>query len=197
MPRPNQTVEKRAELLPTVARTFAGLGYRRTTTAELAERCGVRENILYRLWPDKKAMFIDSINYVYEQSAATWRRILDESAANGDAAIRLLEHEAEHYGESGLQRIVFAGLSETDEPEIRDAMRRMYGRFHQFVKEQIAAHRNDIGGAALPDETISAWAIVGLGNLANVGRELGLLSDRARRKVFREAGRLLLNGMQK
>ena len=46
MPRPNQTLEKRRELLPVIARAFAELGYRRATTAELARRCGVRENIL-------------------------------------------------------------------------------------------------------------------------------------------------------
>ena len=63
MPRPSQSNEKRRQLLPVVARTFAELGYRRVTTAELAKRCNVRENILYRLWPDKKAMFVAAIDY--------------------------------------------------------------------------------------------------------------------------------------
>ena len=56
MPRVSRLAEKRRELLPIVARAFADLGYRRTTTAALAGSCGVQENILYRLWPDKKAM---------------------------------------------------------------------------------------------------------------------------------------------
>ena len=62
MPRPDQSAEKRNELLPIIAETFTRLGFRRTTTAELAKRCKVRENILYRLWPDKKAMFIAAID---------------------------------------------------------------------------------------------------------------------------------------
>ena len=73
MPRISQIDEKRKELLPIVAQTFAELGYRRATTAELALRCEVRENILYRIWSDKKAMFIASIDYVYEQAASVWR----------------------------------------------------------------------------------------------------------------------------
>jgi AcrR family transcriptional regulator len=77
MPRPSQISRKRQELLPIVARAFAELGYRRATTAELARRCGVPQNILYRIWPDKKAMFIAAIDYVYELSAATWQRLLD------------------------------------------------------------------------------------------------------------------------
>jgi hypothetical protein len=106
----------------------------------------------------------------------------------------LLDHEAEHHGESGLHRIIFAGLSETDEPEVREALRKMYGRFHRFIRGQIVAHRDGGGGEARPDETVAAWAIVGLGNVANIGRELGLLSGRGRKKVLGEAGRLLLDG---
>ncbi len=204
MPRPSQTHEKRKKLLPIVARAFAELGYRRATTAELAQRCKVRENILYRLWPHKKAMFIASIDYVYEQAAGTWRKVLSETDDNAGAAVRLLKHEGEHYGESGLHRIIFAGLSETDdragaavrlltheaehygesglhriifaglseadEPEIREALRKMYGRFHRFIRGQIAAHRDGRPAGGLPDEAVSAWAIVGLGNVANIGR---------------------------
>lgn len=194
MPRPNQSDDKRKKLLPIVAGAFAELGYRRATTAELAQRCEVRENILYRLWPDKKAMFVASIDYVYEQAAETWRSVLDQTEDSADAAVRLLKHEAEHYGESGLHRIIFAGLSEVDEPEIREALRKMYGRFHRFIRGQIAAHRKGASTNGLLDETVAAWAIVGLGNSANIGRELGLLTGRARKRMFGEAGRLMLDG---
>jgi AcrR family transcriptional regulator len=194
MPRPNQTHEKRKALLPIVARTFAELGYRRATTAELARRCDVRQNILYRLWPDKKAMFIASIDYVYEQAAGVWQEVLDEAGAGEDAALRLLRYEARHYGESGLHRIILAGLSETDEPAIREALRKMYGRFHRFIRGRIADHRAGRSAQRIPSEAIAAWAIVGLGNVANIGRELGLLSHRAQAKMFADAGRLLLDG---
>ncbi len=197
MPRPNQSVQRRKKLLPIIAHAFAELGYRRATTAELAQRCQVRENILYRLWADKKAMFVASIDYVYEQAAGTWREVLSETNDNAGATMRLLKHEAEHYGESGLHRIIFAGLSETDEPEIRDALRRMYGRFHRFIRGQVAAHRDGSGRSTLPDEAASAWAIVGLGNVANISRELGLLTGRGRKKMFGEAGRLLLDGQSR
>ncbi len=194
MPRHSQIDEKRKTLLPIVARAFAELGYRRATTAELAHRCDVRENILYRLWPDKKAMFIASIDYVYEQAAGAWQEVLGETGDYAGAAIRLLKHEADHYGESGLHRIIFAGLSEADEPEIRKALRKMYSRFHRFIRGHIAAHRDGSRTRGLPDETISAWAIVGLGNVANIGRELGLLTGQGQKRMFAEAGRLLLDG---
>src|SRR5262249_56740909 len=37
-PRPDRSHERRTELLPRIAGAFAELGFRRTTTAELAER---------------------------------------------------------------------------------------------------------------------------------------------------------------
>src|SRR5262245_59532483 len=118
MARPNRSAQRRAELLPEIALVFAELGYRRTTTAELAARCRTQEVVLYRLWPDKRAMFIAVIDYVYESSRVAWEQLLAASDERS-AAERLLEYEATHHGETGLYRIVFAGLSEADDPQVK------------------------------------------------------------------------------
>ena len=194
MPRPSQKEHKRGELLPVVARTFAELGYRRTTTAELARRCGVQENILYRLWPRKKAMFIAALDHVFALSAETWQKLLREEGRPGSAAERLLEYESRHHGEFGLYRIVFAGWSETDDPEIRRALRRMYRRFQEFIRDRVRHHRRAGSGRSPADAEQSAWAVVGLGTIASIGRELGLLSARRRRLLIVRIGRLLLDG---
>jgi AcrR family transcriptional regulator len=193
MPRPNQTPQRRLELIPVVARTFADLGYRRTTTAELAGRCEVRENILYRLWPDKRAMFVAALDYVYQLSERTWDELLAQAGAAASPAELILDYEAAHHGEFGLYRIVFAGLSETDEPEIVEALRRLYERFHDFVRKQVEAHRERSGASTESgDAARIAWAIVGLGTVANIGRELGLLSARDRERLVGQVGRTLL-----
>jgi AcrR family transcriptional regulator len=192
VPRPSQTVEKQRELTPIVAQTFAELGYRRTTTAELAQRCGVRENILYRLWPDKKAMFIAAIDYVYESSLQIWGRLLAESDGDATAAQRLLDYEAAHHGEFGLYRIVFAGLSESDDPDIRAALAAMYRRYHRFIGRLIGEHRGARGARETPNAALAAWAIVGLGTVANIGRELGLFPEPQRRRLLRQVGQALL-----
>jgi hypothetical protein len=46
----------------------------------------------------------------------------------------------------------------------------------------------------LPDPTLAAWAIVGLGTVADLGRELGLLAGPARQKLMAHVGRLPLEG---
>jgi len=121
MPRPSRLTEKRHELLPVVAAAFAELGYRRASTAELARRCGVQELILYRLWPDKKAMFLAAIDHVFERSLSAWTMELAARPTGQDALTALIAYEARHHGEHGLYRIVFAGLGECDDPQLRAA----------------------------------------------------------------------------
>ncbi|MFO0875708.1 MAG: TetR/AcrR family transcriptional regulator [Phycisphaerales bacterium] len=200
MPRPSQLDQKRRELLPIVARAFAELGYRRATTAELAARCGVQENILYRLWPGKKAMFIAAIGAVYDVSVDMWRRVLAGPGGGRSAAQRLLAHEAENFGRFGHHRIVFAGLNETDDRDIRAALAEMYQRYHRFVCDHVLAHRAQAGRAARSatsaraEASALAWALIGLGTVTSITRELGLLDDAARRRLMSRTGEMLLDG---
>jgi AcrR family transcriptional regulator len=180
--------------MPIVAAAFAELGYRRATTAELAERCGVRENILYRLWADKKAMFIAAIDYVYEHSVAVWGRLLAAPGADTSGAERLLAHESQHHGEFGLYRILFAGLSETDDADIRVALGDVYRRYQKFITDRVRDHRAGASGADGPDASLVSWAVIGLGTVANITRELRLVSDRQRRRMLAEIGQELLTG---
>lgn len=193
MGRPSTIEDKRREFLPVVAGAFAELGYRRLTSAELAARCGVGENVLYRIWPDKPAMFLAALEWVYLASERAWENILAQETDRESAFLRLLGHEARHLGEHGLYRIVFAGLSETDDPLIRSALHDLYGRFHGFVRRQLSAHRASGAGGDLDAET-AAWAIVGLGTVANVGRELGLIGAARRESILWDAGRLIAEG---
>jgi len=193
LPRPDLTDEKRAAFLPIVAEAFARLGYRRTTTATLAQRCGVRENVLYRLWPDKKAMFLAAIRYVYDRSARIWEE-QSASVPRETVATRLLAYESRRLGELGLHRILFAGLSEADDPEIRERLRDTYRRFARFIRRRVESHRALAGGRLGPDAELAAWALVGLGTIATISREIELLPAVRRARLVEEAGRLLLDG---
>ena len=190
MPRPSQIAEQRQTLLPVVARAFTELGYRRATTAQIAERCSVRENILYRLWPDKRAMFLAAIDWVYDLSERTWVDIISrQPKGRRGTAAQLLEYESVHHGEFGHYRIIFSGLGESDDPEIRAALARMFTRFHRFLHGQVAAAPRVAD--SLPPELV-AWALIGLGTVVNIGHELGLLPPVERRRLLGDVGRRLL-----
>ena len=197
MARPSQLEERRQELTPIVAAAFAELGYRRTTTAELARRCGVRQNILYRLWPDKKAMFIAAIDHIYQLCTAIWKQLLEQNGSGKSSARAVLEYSSQHHGEYGLYRIVFAGLSETDDSDIRTALQQMYRRFQRYIVRQIMAHRGLDSKQAKREAEFAAWGFVGLGTLTDLGRELRLFSDRRRTEMFKGMGTLLLEGKNK
>jgi len=164
----------------------------------LARACEVRENILYRLWPDKRTMFIAAIEYVYDLSTQMWEGLL---AGNGghdgsSAAERIMQYESEHHGEFGLYRIIFAGLTETDDEQIRQALRRMYGRYQAFVARRVKDHRaaQKPGGSDSADADLTAWTIVGLGTVTNIARDLGLLASEDRKRLWEQMGHVLLEG---
>lgn len=188
MPRRNRSHERRAELLPQVASAFADLGYRRATTAELAARCEVQEVALYRLWPDKRAMFLAALDHVWDVSARAWEKLL--TARDGRSpAERLLAYESTHHGEHGLYRLIFAGLNEIDDPEVRAALARLYSRFHEFVERRVAEHRGESVGK---EAAAFAWALIGLGTAGSISKELGLTSPADRKRLWETAGGHLL-----
>lgn len=192
MARPRQIDEQRRKLLPIVCRTFSELGYRRTTTAELAARCGVRENILYRLWRDKKEMFLAALNDIFESRAATWRGLLRNEPVPESRIKRLVAYESEHQGEFGFYRVVFTALTEVDDDDIREAVTQMYRRFHELVMDQIHTGQDSSDSRLTVSQT--AWALMGLATISNIILELGLLGPRQRTQMFSAVAELLVSG---
>ena len=191
MPRPSQIDEQRKKLLPIVCRTFSELGYRRTTTAELAQRCKVRENILYRLWPDKKAMFLAAIDDIFQSRAEKWEQILVDLPDPELRVERLVAYEAQHQGEFGFYRIVFTALAETDDDEMRAALIRMYRQFHKLVSQQIMAdHESDRDRLTMSN---AAWGLLGLATISNIIVELNLLGPRQRKQMFASVAQALVS----
>ncbi len=194
MPRPSQIDQQRKRLLPVLCQVFSELGYRRTTTAQLAQRCAVRENILYRLWKDKKAMFLAAIDDLFQRRAEKWEGILAQYPTPQDIPRALVAYEAKHQGEFGFYRIVFTALVEADDPEIRKAITRMYRRFHERLRKlvdavrQVRAEEPDISADA------TAWALMGLATISNIIRELKIQSPRQREQMFAAVAQCLVEG---
>jgi AcrR family transcriptional regulator len=194
MARPSQIDEQRKRLLPVVCQVFSQWGYHRTTTAELARQCGVRENILYRLWRDKKAMFLAAIDDIFQSRVARWGQILAERPTLEQAADALVAYEAKHQGEFGFYRVVFTALVEADDPEIHAAIKSMYGRFHARLRELLEASRQASRKQPPLDAAETAWALIGLATVSNIIRELELARPRERQAMFAHTAQCLLQG---
>lgn len=193
MARPSKAEERRQELLPFIAAAFSELGYRRATTAELAARCAVQENVLYRLWQDKKAMFVASIEFLFARRMSKWRSALAEKAPQDSRSSSLIELTGKNLGEQGLYRIIFAALSETDDPEVKQALKRLYRRYHTQVENEIAMHRGQQDIEGLGNEE-TAWALIGLVAFMNIALDLDLISSQKRQRMFTRMAHFLLNG---
>ena len=193
MARPSQRDQKRAELLPVITEAFSELGYHRATTAELAARCGIQENVLYRLWTDKREMFIASIDFLRRSRLNVWRELASADEAVRSTAQRMLESEAQQVGELGLHRLVFAALAETDDPEIRRSVQQMYRQYQVALTKAISAHRRT-NDKSLPSAELSAWAAMGLVTVINIISELNLASHRDRKRLFADVAGYLLDG---
>ena len=192
MPRPDQSDQRRAEWIPVLARCFAEHGYRRATTAMLAREVGTQENALFRLWPSKKAMFLAAIDHVFAATEQAWQSVIEEQPDDGSTARQLLAWEASHHGQNRLYRIVFAGLSETDDPDIRRRLQDRFLKAHDQIVPPVRDHRGD--DSTRPDVPTTAWGFVALGLLADVFHELDLLDPTERTDVFLALGRPLLDG---
>lgn len=198
MGQPSKAEDRRRAFTPRVAAAFAELGYRGTTTAALADRCGVRENVLYRTWPTKRAMFLAAIEYFLTATLGAWDKVAADPPAGGaSVALAILDRQASDHGHLRLYRIVFAGLTE-DDPEIRAALRDVYHRLHAFIREQVRRHRGtaDTAGGGGRDGTdgLAAWALIGLGAVSDILRELEILPKSRRQQFMTEAGRHVLDG---
>lgn len=194
MPRPSKADERRKELLPLVAHAFSELGYRRATTAALAARCDVQENVLYRLWEDKKAMFVAAIEFLFGKRMEKWNSVLEETSAKESRVTRLIELTGKNLGEQGLYQIIFAALSETDEPDVKQALQRLYRRYHDRVKTEISKHREQPCDREVANNDDTAWALIGLVAFMNIAHDLELMSSRKREQLFSTLAYLVLNG---
>jgi AcrR family transcriptional regulator len=187
--------ERRKQFTPLIAAAFIELGYRGTTTSQLAERCSVRENVLYRIWPTKKAMFLDAVEHVYGATMRAWDVVVEDRALGNTVAERILRNQADYHGRLRLYRILFAGLSE-DDPEIKSALRDVYRRFHQFIAKVIAEHRKHYRRKSNLSATLAGWAMIGLGAVIDMQRELEILPVAERKALMKEVGQAMLNGMK-
>lgn len=69
--------ERRENVIRAAIAEFAIAGYRGTTTAAIAERVGVKQPYLFRLFPDKKAIFVAALVRSAEDTRLAFERAAD------------------------------------------------------------------------------------------------------------------------
>ena len=107
---------------------------------------------------------------------------------------RLIELTAKNLGEQGLYRIIFAALSETHDPDIKSALKRLYHRYHGLVESEIA-ERQRRNPRNVAENSDTAWALIGMVTFMNIVIDLKLMGTRRRQQLFSTMANVLLDGV--
>jgi AcrR family transcriptional regulator len=114
--------ERRESVLEAAVTEFAARGLDGTSTEHVAQRAGISQPYLFRLFPTKKALFIALVERCFRRvaeafTAAAADRTGDEAlAAMGEAYQQLLKDRT-------LLLLQMHAYAACDDPEIRDATR--------------------------------------------------------------------------
>jgi AcrR family transcriptional regulator len=143
--------ERRETVLQAAEKVFAARGYHGTPTTAIANAAGISQAYLFRLFPTKRELFVALVDRCYERTAATFARAADEAtdatplAAMGAAYGELLR-------DRDALLLQLQTHAATDDPEIRDAVRRGFGRLYELVAQRSGA----------TDEELQHWFAHGM-----------------------------------
>ncbi|MFJ3103483.1 TetR/AcrR family transcriptional regulator [Streptomyces sp. NPDC086835] len=129
--------ERRETVLRTAIGAFAARGYFGTTTTEVAKAAGISQAYVYRLFPNKEALFVAVVEHCFvrvreslEAGAAAAKGSSPEAvlSAMGDAYARLIS-------DNDLMLVqTHAQAAAVSEPAVRDAVRAGYARLVEYVR---------------------------------------------------------------
>jgi AcrR family transcriptional regulator len=154
--------ERRRLVIKAAVSCFARKGFYGTTTHEIAQQAGISQPYVYRLFPDKQSLFVQTVEHVSELLTEA----LSAPAAQAetqDGAVQVLR---EAYGalikDRDVMRFLMQANCAVDEPVIRSAVRACYAA-------QVATVSVRLGG---DQQAVRDWFAAGM--LDNVVAGLGL-----------------------
>src|SRR5919198_2848315 len=126
--------ERRASVLKVAREEFAQSGFHGTSTERIAERAGVSQPYLFRLFGTKKELFLACVRAGFRTVHETFARAAEglegEEAlrAMGQAYVGLLQDR------TLLQAQMHSYAAACGDPEVRDVVRRSFGELVSFVE---------------------------------------------------------------
>lgn len=153
--------ERRRAVVAAAIDCFAQKGFYGTTTHEIADRVGISQPYLYRLYPNKEALFAAAVDHV---SVVMTETLAAHSSASG-AAGTALEAARGAYAALVADRTILRFLMHANcaagEPLVGPAVRRCYAKQVDTVRQLLG-----------DDDAVRHW--FGAGMLDNVVAVLGL-----------------------
>jgi AcrR family transcriptional regulator len=160
---PRQTAdERRQAVLAAAAEAFARGGLHGTSTEDIAAAAGISQPYLFRLFGTKKALFVATVERCMTDTIDVFRTA--SRGLRGEEALRAMGSAYRELVISDRTRLLgqLQAYAASDDPDVREAIRRGYGELYRFVEAV----------ADVPRATVARW--FGTGMLLNVIAALDL-----------------------
>ena len=136
--------ERREAILEAARDEFASTGYHGTSTETIAERAGISQPYLFRLFGTKKELFVASVRRCFRETLETFQRAAegkrgqDALDAMGEAYVGLLTDRSRLMAQ-------MQAYASCDDPEIRDVVRQGYGDLFTWVERVSGLDPDELG----------------------------------------------------
>lgn len=126
--------ERREDVLQAALMEFAIGGPERTSTSDIAERAGISQPYLYRLFPTKQALFLAAIERTFEKVCALFEECVGgKTGEEAREAMALAYSELLSSDRTFLKLQMQAYAASTDDEEVRQVTMRCYARLWDEV----------------------------------------------------------------
>ena len=154
--------ERREELLEVAIAEFGATGYHGTSTEVIAERAGISQPYIFRLYGTKKDLFLACVDRCFDRTVEVFREAAENPPPDVDGPRKAMGRAyIEMLGARELVLFQHQLYAAADDPDIRAAARRRF--------EQLAGDIEQLGGLTPRERTV----FMGQGMLLNVIAALG------------------------
>ncbi|AWB94181.1 TetR/AcrR family transcriptional regulator [Aeromicrobium chenweiae] len=153
--------ERRQAVVVAAVECFAHKGFYGTATHEIAQRVNISQPYLYRLYPNKEALFASAVDHVSDVMTRTLIGHAEDPGSGGAQEAARTAYAALISDRTILRFLMHANCA-AEEPLVGDAVRRCYAK-------QVDTVHTLLGG---DDAAVRAW--FGAGMVDNVAIVLGL-----------------------
>ncbi|WP_043432743.1 TetR/AcrR family transcriptional regulator [Cystobacter fuscus] len=169
MPAPGTSAksdERRRTVLEAAVACFSRKGFYGTTTHEIAERAGISQPYVYRLFANKQELFAGAVYFVSELMTSTLTEHVSRTSPPPRSPAQALRAARRAYAALIEDRDVLMFLMHAncaaDEPLVGDAVRWCYSKQVELVRELLGSDESAIRqwfGAGMLDNVVTALGL--------------------------------------
>ena len=128
--------ERREELLTVAIEEFGVTGYHGTSTEVIAERAGISQPYIFRLYGTKKDLFLACIDRCFDRTIEVFREAVEHPPPDCDTARQAMGRAyIEMLGARELVLFQHQIYAAAEVPEVRAAARRRFAELAQAIEE--------------------------------------------------------------